>query len=302
MEKTKVAVLPNFQTALFWAARPKTLLMSIIPVVIGTLLAVKEGAKFDFILAFLAALTGFFVQIGTNYMNDALDFRKGADTPDRLGPERAVQKGWLTAEEMLRAGYISFIFAILCGIPLIIKGGIPLLMLVLISPVLGYAYTGGPFPIAYVGLAELFIIAFFGIASTSAAYYLQAYSLTWTTILCGLQIGILSSVVVSINNLRDIHTDSRVGKKTFAVRFGKLNARRIITLSFLVPYCLNIYWFKAGFFWAGILPFLGMGLALLLITKIWTVEPSKQYNQYLALGALHHLLFGLLLCVGIGIQ
>lgn len=302
MDKAKVITYVDPKKAWFLAARPKTLFMSCIPVIVGTVLALKEGYQINLLIAILTALSALFIQIGTNYVNDSLDSLKGADTADRLGPDRASQSGWLDPLAVLRGGYICFFIAVLFGIPLIFHGGTPLLLLVIISPLLGYAYTGGPFPIAYMGLGEIFAMSFFGVAATTASYYLQAGTVSWTSLLSGFQLGILSSVLVSINNLRDIYTDIRAGKKTLAARFGKHFARVEISCAFFLPYFLNLFWLSKGYIWTTLLPFLTFGLALIIVSKIWKLEPSRAYNELLALAALNQLLFGILICLGVFLQ
>jgi len=302
MEKVKVIPYVDPKKAWFLAARPKTLFMSCIPVIVGTVLAFKEGHQINLVIAILTALSALFIQIGTNLVNDSLDNLKGADTPDRLGPERASQSGWLEPLAVLRGGFICFFIAVLFGVPLIYYGGTPLLLLVMISPLLGYAYTGGPYPIAYMGLGEIFAMSFFGVAATTASYYLQAGNVSWASVLGGFQLGLLSSVLVSINNLRDIYTDIRAGKKTLAVRFGKQFARIEISCALFLPYALNFLWLAKGFIWTVLLPFLTFGLALIIVSKIWKLEPSRAYNELLALAALNQLLFGILICLGVFLQ
>ena len=302
MDRVKVIRYQDPRKAWFLAARPKTLFMSFIPVIAGNVLAFGDGFSINLLLAFLTALSALFIQIGTNYVNDCIDYIKGADTVDRLGPDRASESGWLTPEAVLRGGVLLLFLAVLFGIPLILIGGVPLLLLVLVSPLLGYCYTGGPYPIAYIGLAEIFVIAFFGLASTSAAYFLQTGQCSWGCLLCGLQLGLLACTPVSINNLRDIYTDAKVGKKTLAVRFGKKFARFSISLAFFLPYLLNLLWVSLGDMWVAILPFMTFGLAFMIVNKIWATEPSKVYNQFLALAALNHLLFGFLICIGVFLQ
>ena len=140
------------------ASRPKTLSAAVVPVLIGTALAPSPIRWLMFACALLGAL---FIQIGTNLVNDALDFKRGADTHERLGPVRVTQAGLLSANAVLLGAYASFGFAALCGIPLIVRGGWPIIVIGVVSIVAAYAYTGGPYPLAYRGLGEIFVIAFF---------------------------------------------------------------------------------------------------------------------------------------------
>ena len=153
------------------AARPKTLAASVTPVLVGTALAFRDLATMlwqPFVFALLGAV---FIQIGTNYVNDALDFRKGADTHTRLGPLRVTAAGLLSAEAVLRGAYICFFLAALCGIPLILRGGWPIAVIGIASIAAAYAYTGGPYPLAYHGLGEVFVMIFFGLVAVCGSFW-----------------------------------------------------------------------------------------------------------------------------------
>lgn len=282
----------------FLAMRPKTLTTSFIPVLAATALAATHS-PIKWHLTIFAWLSAFAIQIGTNLINDALDFKKGADTASRIGPKRVTQSGLISLKSVLMGGLFAFLLALLFGIPLMIQGGMPITALLFLSVLCGYLYTGGPFPLAYTGLADLFVVLFFGLASTGAVYFLQTGHLHWQVVLAGMQIGLLATVVIAINNLRDAKEDAKVRKKTLAVRFGTLFARYEIAVTALLPFALNLFWLYFGFVEAAILPFLALPLAITVVYKIWNHEPGPQYNQYFAYSALLHFTFGILLSVGL---
>lgn len=291
-------VKPPKWKAWILASRPKTLMIGVIPIIVGTVLGLQYSQSFHWILMLSALISSFLIQVSVNLINDAFDFLKGADTSERLGFKRATQQGWLSYKEVLYGAYASIFFAFLIGIPMIIHGGEYFLLLLIVAPILAYCYTGGPFPLAYWGLGEIFVILFFGLISTMVGFYLQIHSITTGTLLAGLQLGLLAAVVIAINNLRDIEGDAKVHKKTLAVRFGKTFARLEITGMILTPFILNLFWSHQGFYKAGLLPLVSLPLGFTLIRSIWYHEPSKIYNTFFGLAALLNFLFGLFLAIG----
>lgn len=248
------------------------------------------------IFTFLSAT---FIQIGINFVNDALDFCKGADTEERLGPDRVTQKGWLSLQQVLGFGFIFLLAGLFLGIPLMIKGGYAVMGILVLCVVLGYFYTGGPYPLSYLGLGELFVLLFFGFVATTIPYYVQTLAISVQVILAGFQIGCLACILLLINNLRDIQTDAKAKKHTTAVRFGKSFARIELTVFILLPFAANLIWIVFARPWAAFLPFITIPLAIIIIKKIWSIEPGRIYNQYLGMSALLHCLFGTLLALGI---
>ena len=280
------------------AMRPKTLTSAVIPIVAGSALAYSQGAAASWILALFALGSAFCIQIGTNLINDALDFKKGADTSDRIGPARVTQMGWLTMQQVFVGGLLFFLMAILLGIPLIIKGGSILILVLGASVLCGYLYTGGPFPLAYIGLGDLFVLLFFGFVSTMAVFYIQTGYVDLFSFLAGAQIGLLDTVLIAVNNLRDIHGDAKVKKMTLAVRFGVLFSRWEITLLILSSYALNVLWLFSGYWLAALLTSFTWPVAAILLMSIWRNEPGSIYNKYLGIAALLHFSFGVLLSFG----
>lgn len=220
------------------AIRPKTLSAAVAPVLAGTALAYAELKRVSWIVFIFALLGALFIQIGTNLVNDLLDFRRGADTAKRLGPVRVTQAGLITPAAIRRAAWLSFMLATLCGIPLILRGGLPILAIGVASIVAAYAYTGGPYPLAYHGLGEIFVILFFGIVAVGGTYYLHTFSLTWWAVLVGIAIGSLATVLLAINNLRDLEEDRQAGKRTMAVRLGDRRARMEVAMFAVIPFVL----------------------------------------------------------------
>lgn len=220
------------------AARPKTLSAAVSPVIAGTALAWSDRGEVDWIWAALALLGAVFIQIATNYINDAIDYRRGADTAARLGPLRVTQAGLISYEAVLRGAYICFFIAALCGIPLIVRGGWPILVIGLASIAAAYAYTGGPYPLAYHGLGEVFVIVFFGLVAVGGTYYVLTLQYGGDALLTGLAIGSLAAVILAINNLRDLLTDTVAQKHTVAVILGERGARAEIVALIVVPYVL----------------------------------------------------------------
>lgn len=201
------------------ASRPKTLPASLTPVLVGGALA--YGAKAFALLPFLAALFGAcLIQIGTNLANDYFDFKHGADNADRLGPVRVTQQGLATPREVLWATTVAFGLAVLVGTYLVAVGGYPIVAIGLASILAGIAYTGGPFPLGYNGLGEVFVFLFFGLVAVLGTLYVQAHALMPVAWYVALPVGFLSSAINVVNNLRDIDTDRLAGKKTMAARFG----------------------------------------------------------------------------------
>lgn len=283
------------------AARPKTLTASLSPVMLGTGLAVAFSPRpVPFGLAGLALASALCIQIGSNLVNDAADFVRGADTSERIGPVRVTQSGLLGGRHVMAGAAGFFVLAALLGIPLVLAGGAPIVVIGLLSIVAGYAYTAGPFPLAYLGLGEVFVLLFYGLAAVKG----MAYVLTGTGIspwaeLAALQAGLQSSALLAVNNTRDVAGDVLAGKRTLAVRFGGGFARAEIAVLVALPYLLGVLWIPAGHPWAAALPLLTLPLAWRLVHGVWTEPPSRKFNLFLAQTALLQLVFCALAAVGL---
>jgi 1,4-dihydroxy-2-naphthoate polyprenyltransferase len=292
---------PTPISAWLLAARPKTLTASLSPVLLG----IGVAASFSTTpvspwLAALALASALCIQIGTNLVNDAADFEKGADTAGRLGPVRVTQSGLLRGSHVMLGAAGFFLAAALIGIPLVRAGGAPILVIGVLSLAAGYAYTAGPFPLAYLGLGEVFVLLFFGFAAVKGmAYVLTGTGLSPWADVGALQVGLQSSALLAVNNCRDIAGDRKAGKRTLAARFGERFARIEITLLVATPYALCLAWVAAGRPWAAGLPLLTAPLAAVLVRGVWTEPPSRRFNVFLAQTSLLQLAFCALAAVGL---
>jgi len=281
------------------AFRPKTLTAALVPVVVGTALPYGLGLGSKPGLAVLALISALLIQIGTNLVNDASDFKKGADTAERIGPIRVTQSGLLSPRVVLFGGLFCFLLAIVFGIPLVLSGGWPLVWIGLLSVLAGYAYTAGPFPLAYLGLGDLFVLIFFGWVAVGGMVYLNSGHFESAAWVAGTQVGLLATVLIAINNLRDRTTDIKASKRTLPVRFGEKFAKAQIAFLCLAPFFGSLYWYLMGMRWAAGLPLLMLPLATSIVRKVDQTPPSPIYNQFLAQGAALHLGFGGLLSLGL---
>ena len=221
------------------ASRPRTLPAAVAPVLVGTALAVSEDHFLA--LAFVAALLGsVFIQIGTNLANDYSDARRGADTEDRLGPVRVTAGGLMPPRSVLIGTYVAFGVSVLCGAYLAFVAGPEMLAVGAVSIAAGVLYTGGPRPYGYAGLGELFVFLFFGLVAVAGSYYVQAERLTAESLALAVPVGLLAAAVLVVNNVRDLDTDRRAGKRTLAVKLGRRNARGLFVAMIVVSYAVAI--------------------------------------------------------------
>jgi 1,4-dihydroxy-2-naphthoate octaprenyltransferase len=209
---------PTLKTWLM-AARPKTLTAALVPVMVGTALA--QGLGVGQWLPALAALVGaMLIQVGTNLTNDYYDFKKGADTEERLGPQRVTQSGLIAPGTVLASALTCFGLAVVTGIYLVMVGGWPIVAIGLASVLAGYAYTGGPFPLAYHGLGDVFVFLFFGLVAVPGTFYVQALTVSAAAWWAAIPVGAIGTALLVVNNLRDASTDVKAGKRTLVVRLG----------------------------------------------------------------------------------
>ena len=237
------------------AARPRTLPAAFAPVVVGSALAGHDGA---FNLAAASLCLGFsvLVQIGTNFANDYYDFVRGADTTTRVGPRRAVASGLIAPATMKRAMTGVFVGAFLVGLGLVAWSGPWLIAIGAASILCGIAYTGGPWPLAYHGLGDLFVFVFFGLVAVCATYFVQAGRVGGDAVLAAIPIGLLAANILVVNNYRDVETDAAAHKRTLVVRFGRGAARTQFNLSLLIAFATPLLFVARGFsFWC-LLPLL----------------------------------------------
>ena len=269
--------------ALLLAARPKTLPAAVCPVVAGSALAWRLTHQFSWLLAVCTLLSTIAIQVATNYFNDAVDAAKGADTSARLGPVRATASGLVSRKTMMLAGCIAALVAAAFSVPLIMERGWPIVVIGVVSLFFSYGYTGGPWPLAYRGLGEVFVMLFFGLVAVTGTVFVQTGEWRAEGLLLGVQIGSLSTALIAINNLRDIEEDRRSGKRTLAVRFGVRAARWMITLWCALPYIVGLLWMRTDFSPLSFNPAYILGSVVVVV--IWRREPSFTYNRLLAISA-----------------
>ncbi|HVI50509.1 MAG TPA: 1,4-dihydroxy-2-naphthoate octaprenyltransferase [Candidatus Sulfotelmatobacter sp.] len=280
------------------AVRPRTLTLAAVPVAVGCAIAQADAGALDWPLALAALLGAVLIQAATNLHNDAADGESGADGPDRLGPLRVTAQGLLSAAAVRRAAWGCFGLAALAGLPLMAAGGWPILLLGVFSILAGWVYTGGPKPIAYTPLGELFVLAFFGVGAVEGTVWLQLHRLSLPGLLGGVAVGLFASAVLLTNNHRDSVQDARAGRRTLAILAGGRLTPRLYGLFMLAPFLLLPGLDAAmpkGHAWLalGALP-----LAWKLSAGFASVR-GRGYNPVLGATAQTQLLFGLLLCFGL---
>jgi 1,4-dihydroxy-2-naphthoate octaprenyltransferase len=281
------------------AARVRTLPASVAPVLVGTSLALGAG-RFH-ALAFVAALLGaVFIQVGTNLSNDYSDARRGADTEDRLGPVRVTAGGLVPPGRVLLATYVTFGLAVLCGVYLVAVAGWELVAVGAASILAGVLYTGGPRPYGYEGLGEVFVFLFFGIVAVSGSYFVQTRELAWQAYACAVPVGLLASAILVVNNVRDLETDRRAGKRTLAVRLGRPRTRTLYTVMVLGAFLLAPLPWALGSMTAWLLlPWLALPLAAGVVRVVRERVDGPSLNGALAKTGMLQLCFCLLLSAGI---
>ena len=281
------------------AARPRTLPAAVAPVLVGTALAASEDVFKP--LRFAAALIGsIFIQIGTNLANDYSDARRGADTEDRLGPVRVTAGGLMPPRRVLIGTWVAFGIAVAAGSYLAAVAGWELLVVGVVSIAAGVLYTGGPRPYGYEGLGELFVFVFFGLVAVGGSYFVQTEDLRWEAVALGVPVGLLAAAILVVNNVRDIETDRRAGKRTLAVRLGRERAVRVfagmLALAFAaVPLIAVLGDIDA---WV-LLALLAAPLASPLTRTLATHRDGPALNQLLADTGRLLAVFSLLLSIGL---
>ena len=290
--------LPGKLQSWVLAGRPKTLPAAVVPVVVGSALAVSNG-KFFLLYSIIALLCSLFIQIGTNYVNDLYDYLKGADNKARKGPVRVLSSGLITVKEMKLGSFLIFLIAFLMGLYLVYEGGFVILIIGVVSILAGIAYTAGPYPLAYNGLGDVFVFMFFGIVGTTGTYYLHTHEFSMLSLLTSIPVGALITNILVVNNFRDIEEDRAAGKRTLAVILGRNFARYqyifLTVSSFAIP---AVLFFFFNFDYPVFLPYLTFPIAYKLITMLYTYE-GLQLNKTLELTAKLSALFGILFAAGL---
>jgi 1,4-dihydroxy-2-naphthoate octaprenyltransferase len=282
------------------AARLRTLPAAIAPVLVGTALAYTLQDVFR-PGAFVAAMLGsILIQVGTNLSNDYSDARRGADAEDRLGPVRVTAGGLVPPKQVLMATYITFGVAALCGVYLVAVSGIELLFVGIASIAAGVLYTGGPRPYGYEGLGEIFVFLFFGIVAVTGSTFAQTESWPWEGFVLAVPVGLLAAAILVVNNIRDIDSDRRAGKRTLAVRLGRERGRTLYALMVYGAYLVApLPWLLGPLSAWLMLCWLTLPLAVRLVRTVRRHADGPTLNEALAQTGLLQLAFSLLLCVGI---
>jgi 1,4-dihydroxy-2-naphthoate polyprenyltransferase len=281
------------------AARVRTLPAAVAPVLVGT--ALSWTARDLRVGGFVAALLGaIFIQVGTNLSNDYSDARRGADTEDRLGPVRVTAGGLVPPRQVLVATYVSFGLAVLCGVYLVYLAGPILLAIGAASILAGVLYTGGPRPYGYEGLGEVFVFAFFGIVAVTGSYYVQAEEVDWEAFVLAVPVGLLASAILVVNNIRDLESDRRAGKRTLAVRLGRERARTLYGLMVYGAFVTApLPWVLGALSAWLLLPLVLVPVAVTLVRIVRAHSDGPTLNQALARTGMLQLAFCVLLSAGL---
>jgi 1,4-dihydroxy-2-naphthoate octaprenyltransferase len=294
-----VASAPSGLRIWLMASRLRTLPAAIAPVLVGTALA--GWAHLFHPLRFVAALLGaVFIQVGTNLSNDYSDARRGADTEDRLGPVRVTAGGLVPPRRVLVATYVSFGIAVLFGVYLIVVAGWQLLLVGAASILAGVLYTGGPRPYGYEGLGEVFVFLFFGIVAVAGSYFVQAKHLNWEAFALAIPVGLIAAGILVVNNIRDIESDRRAGKRTLAVRLGRQRTRVMFAVVIYLAYVLApVTWIFGPLKPWLFLSWLTLPLAAAVIRTVRNHADGPSLNGALARTGMLQLTFCALLSAGL---
>lgn len=294
-----LSIEPGSLDAWLIALRPKSLWIAVVPVFVGTSLAVAETGLVDPVVALLALVASVLLQMLTNLQNDVGYTARGAESPNRIGLPRATARGWLSIVAVRRAVVAVVVITILIGVPLVVHGGWPVLLMGSASIIAALAYMGGPRPIAYTPLGEATVFVFFGLIAAVGSYFLQAGTLTATAWTTGGALGLIAAAALSVNNIRDIAHDAGVGRRTLAVVLGKRAAERFYQTALLIPYLLIgvVAWSDPRL--------VGMTLAWVTLPMAWNLvrdlprcAPGLPYNALLFRTFKLQMLFGACATIG----
>ncbi len=283
------------------AIRPKTLPASITPVIVGTAAAYADG-RFSALPAAASLVGSLLLQVGVNLANDYFDYMRGYDTPERIGPIRVTQSGLIAPRKVRNAMILTFFLVACIGLYLVYAGGWPILAAGIASILAALAYSGGPYPLASHGLGDVFVFIFFGLVAVCGTYYVQALQLTHLVIAAAVPMGLLITAIIVVNNLRDISTDAKVGKRTLAVILGEKATRREYVMLLAASYlAAGLLWFTKDMNPWMLLPLLSAPFGWKTALKV-TRRSGPALNEALASTALLSLLYGALLCAGLALS
>ena len=291
-------VRTNSIKAWILAARPKTLAAAATPVLLGCALAYTDGA-FQWIPALLCFLFAFSMQIDANFINDYYDFLKGSDREDRLGPERACAQGWITLSAMKKGMIITTLLSCVWGLLLLNYCGLEMIPVGMLCVLFAFLYTAGPYPLAYHGWGDILVIVFFGFVPVGCTYYTMAHDWTWNVTIACAACGLVSDLLLMLNNYRDREQDKISGKRTLVVRFGEPAGRwAYLILGILAVGLCSFYAFN-GYLLASLLPLVFLIPHFTTWLEMVRIFQGKALNGVLGKTARNIVWFGLLLSLGL---
>lgn len=295
-------VKKNSLKAWVLAARPKTLTGAAVPVMIGLSLAWKDAAAyighpFSWTAAVLCLLFAFIMQIDANFINDFVDYAKGTDDREtRLGPERACTQGWVSIEAMKHAIAITTTLACLVGLPLVLYGGLEMILIGMLCVVFCFLYTTH---LSYIGMGDVLVLVFFGIVPVSMTYYVQLHTTSVEVLTASLACGIVIDALLLVNNFRDRDTDKKAGKNTLVVRIGKKATLELYVGVGIVACLMGLVFGINGHWWATVLPLIYLALHVFTFLKMKSIWEGRELNKCLGETARNIFMYGLLVSVGL---
>ena len=284
------------------AARPKTLTGAAVPVMIGLSLAWKDAAAyighpFSWTAAVLCLLFAFIMQIDANFINDFVDYAKGTDDREtRLGPERACTQGWVSIEAMKHAIAITTTLACLVGLPLVLYGGLEMILIGMLCVVFCFLYTTH---LSYIGMGDVLVLVFFGIVPVSMTYYVQLHTTSVEVLTASLACGIVIDALLLVNNFRDRDTDKKAGKNTLVVRIGEKATLELYVGVGIVACLMGLVFGINGHWWATVLPLIYLALHVFTFLKMKSIWEGRELNKCLGETARNIFMYGLLVSVGL---
>jgi 1,4-dihydroxy-2-naphthoate octaprenyltransferase len=296
MEEIRV----NSSKAWMLAARPKTLTGAAVPVMMALSLAWVDchvtGIAFKWIPALLCLLFAFLMQIDANFINDYFDFMKGTDDESRLGPRRACAQGWVTTSAMRCAMVVTTLAACVVGLPLIIYGGITMVLVGLVCVVFCFLYTTH---LSYLGLGDVLVLVFFGIVPVSCTYYLQTNTLTKEVVVSSIACGLVIDTLLIVNNYRDRDTDRVKGKHTLVIMIGDKAAEQLFFMLGLLAILLGLLFFFTGRYLIFLLPLFYLMLHVRTYQKMKRIRHGKALNLILGENARNMFIYGIVFSIGV---
>lgn len=295
-------VKKNSLKAWVLAARPKTLTGAAVPVMIGLSLAWKDAAAyighpFSWTAAVLCLLFAFIMQIDANFINDFVDYAKGTDDREtRLGPERACTQGWVSIEAMKHAIAITTTLACLVGLPLVLYGGLEMILIGMLCVVFCFLYTTH---LSYIGMGDVLVLVFFGIVPVSMTYYVQLHTTSVEVLTASLACGIVIDALLLVNNFRDRDTDKKAGKNTLVVRIGEKATLELYVSVGILACLMGLVFGINGHWWATVLPLIYLALHVFTFLKMKSIWEGRELNKCLGETARNIFMYGLLVSVGL---